>query len=181
MTVAIRLVVHRSVAYPLAGAPLRRIFSRRWRSARASFGGRPGDTRTARPAAPRRRTPSRQRITELAAQASWRPTSLSDHPFFNRLGGCRRRASMTFADPGSRMMGALRDSSTHYCIIYAGVNNALLDTNQLVSSLLSAHGPQGQLVDAWRRRDFVLFLAPGQIDVVANVLARPKITKKYRI
>ena len=59
--------------------------------------------------------------------------------------------------------------------------NALLDTNQLVSSLLSTHGPQGQLVDAWRRRAFVLFLAPGQIDVVANVLARPKITKKYRI
>jgi len=61
------------------------------------------------------------------------------------------------------------------------VVNALLDTNQLVSSLLSAHGPQGQLVDAWRRRAFVLFLAPGQIDVVANVLARPKITKKYRV
>lgn len=59
--------------------------------------------------------------------------------------------------------------------------NALLDTNQLVSSLLSAHGLQGQLVDAWRRRAFVLFLASGQIDEVANVLARPKITKKYRI
>ena len=58
---------------------------------------------------------------------------------------------------------------------------ALVDTNQLVSSLLSDHGHQGQLVDAWRRRAFVLLLAPGQIDEVADVLARPKIAKKYRV
>ena len=58
---------------------------------------------------------------------------------------------------------------------------ALVDTNQLVSSLLSAHGHQGLLVDAWRRRAFVLLLAPGQIDEVADVLARPKIAKKYRV
>ena len=58
---------------------------------------------------------------------------------------------------------------------------ALVDTNQLVGSLLSAHGHQGQLVDAWRRRAFVLLLAPGQIDEVADVLARPKIAKKYRV
>ena len=58
---------------------------------------------------------------------------------------------------------------------------ALVDTNQLVSSLLSAHGHQGQLVDAWRRRAFVLLLAPGQIDEVTDVLARPKIAKKYRV
>ena len=57
---------------------------------------------------------------------------------------------------------------------------ALVDTNQLVSSLLSAHGHQGQLVDAWRRRAFVLLLAPGQIDEVSGVLARPKVAKKYR-
>ena len=58
---------------------------------------------------------------------------------------------------------------------------ALVDTNQLVSTLLSAHGDQGQLVGAWRRRAFVLFLAPGQIDEVVDVLARPKIAKKYRV
>jgi uncharacterized protein len=61
------------------------------------------------------------------------------------------------------------------------VPRALVDTNQLVSSLLSAHGHQGQLVDAWRRRAFVLLLAPGQIDEVADVLTRPKIAKKYRV
>ena len=58
---------------------------------------------------------------------------------------------------------------------------ALVDTNQLVSSLLSAQGHQGQLVDAWRRRAFVLLLAPDQIDEVVDVLARPKIAKKYRV
>lgn len=57
----------------------------------------------------------------------------------------------------------------------------LLDTNQLVSSLLTVHGVQGQLVDEWRRRAFVLFLAPGQLEEVAEVLKRPKIAKKYSI
>lgn len=63
----------------------------------------------------------------------------------------------------------------------AAVPSALVDTNQLVSSLLSAHGHQGQLVDAWRRRAFALLVAPGQIDEVADVLARPKIARKYRV
>lgn len=57
----------------------------------------------------------------------------------------------------------------------------LLDTNQLVSSLLSSRGTQGQLIDAWRRRAFVLLLAPGQVEEVAEVLSRPKIARKYRI
>ena len=57
----------------------------------------------------------------------------------------------------------------------------LLDTNQLVSSLLSARGLQRGLIDAWRRRDFILMLAPGQIEEVGEVLSRPKIAKKYVI
>lgn len=58
---------------------------------------------------------------------------------------------------------------------------ALLDTNQLVSSLLSTRGLQRQLIDAWRARAFVLLAAPGQIEEVAEVLSRPKIARKYRI
>lgn len=58
---------------------------------------------------------------------------------------------------------------------------ALLDTNQLVSSLLSSQGLQRRLIDAWRARSFVLLLAPGQIEEIGDVLARPKITKTYRI
>lgn len=57
----------------------------------------------------------------------------------------------------------------------------LLDTNQLVSSLLTIHGVQGQIIDEWRRRAFLLFLAPGQIEEVAAVLRRPKIARKYSI
>ncbi|PYM13156.1 MAG: putative toxin-antitoxin system toxin component, PIN family [Candidatus Rokuibacteriota bacterium] len=58
---------------------------------------------------------------------------------------------------------------------------ALVDTNPLVSSLLSPRGLQRQLIDAWRRRQFLLLLVPGQIDEVSEVLARPKIARKYRI
>ena len=57
----------------------------------------------------------------------------------------------------------------------------LLDTNQLVSSLLSSRGLQKGLIDAWRNRDFVLVLAPGQVEEVGEVLSRPKIAKKYAI
>ena len=56
-----------------------------------------------------------------------------------------------------------------------------MDTNQLVSSLLSTPGLQRQLIDAWRRRAFVLLLAPGQAQELGEVLSRPKIAKKYRI
>jgi uncharacterized protein len=60
------------------------------------------------------------------------------------------------------------------------VLRVLLDTNQLVSSLLNAHGLQRQLVDAWRRRAFMLLMGPGQVEEVGEVLGRPKIAKKYR-
>jgi uncharacterized protein len=61
------------------------------------------------------------------------------------------------------------------------VLRVVLDTNQLVSSLLSTQGLQAQLIDAWRRRAYVLLLAPGQIDEVGEVLGRPKIAKKYAV
>ena len=57
----------------------------------------------------------------------------------------------------------------------------VLDSNQLVSSLLSTQGLQRQLIDAWRRRAFLLLLVPGQIEEVREVLSRPKIKGKYRI
>ncbi len=57
----------------------------------------------------------------------------------------------------------------------------LLDTNQLVSSLLSTRGPQRELLDAWRQRAFLLFLTAEQLDEVREVLGRPKIARKYPI
>jgi len=61
------------------------------------------------------------------------------------------------------------------------VLKVVLDTNQLVSSLLSTRGLQRQLIDAWRQRAFLLLLVPGQIDGLAEILSRPKIKKRYRI
>jgi len=61
------------------------------------------------------------------------------------------------------------------------VHRVVLDTNQLVSSLLSRRGLQHALIDHWREGAFLLFLAPGQLPEVAEVLDRPKITEKYRI
>ena len=55
----------------------------------------------------------------------------------------------------------------------------LLDTNQLVSSVLSARGIQGRIVDEWRRQAFLLFVAPGQVDEIAEVLSRRTFAKKY--
>ena len=57
----------------------------------------------------------------------------------------------------------------------------LLDTNQLVSSLLSTRGPQRQLIDAWRRRAFLLFVTAEQLEEMPEVLGRPKILRKYPI
>ncbi len=61
------------------------------------------------------------------------------------------------------------------------MRRVVLDTNQLVSSVLSAPGLQRRLVDAWRDRAFVLLVPSGQIDEVAEVLRRPKIARKYRV
>lgn len=61
------------------------------------------------------------------------------------------------------------------------MHRVVLDTNPLISSLVSTEGLQQQLIDAWRARAFLLLLAPGQIDEVAAVLSRPKIRKKYPI
>ena len=57
----------------------------------------------------------------------------------------------------------------------------LLDTNQLVSSLLTKVGLQRQLIDLWRDRAFLLLLGPEQAEEVGEVLTRRKIVRKYRV
>jgi len=61
------------------------------------------------------------------------------------------------------------------------VLRVLLDTNQLVSSLLTKVGLQRQLIDRWRDRAFLLLLGPEQAEQVGGVLARQKIARKYQI
>lgn len=63
----------------------------------------------------------------------------------------------------------------------AAVHKVVLDTNQLISSLLSTQGLQRALLDQWRAGAFLLFVAPGQRQEITEVLDRPKIAEKYRI
>src|SRR5574341_188726 len=107
ITSATRAVVHRSVRYPWASDPLRSSRPRCCRWDLVSFGGRPGEAPTRKARSPRRRTASRQRITELAAQRSHRATAWSEWPSFTSVRATRRRASSTAADPRGRMMAAL--------------------------------------------------------------------------
>lgn len=57
----------------------------------------------------------------------------------------------------------------------------VLDTNQLVSSLLSTRGLQRQLIDSWRAAMFLLMLGPGQVEETGEVLSRSRLSKKYAI
>jgi len=59
------------------------------------------------------------------------------------------------------------------------VLKVVLDTNQLVSSLLSTRGLQRQLIDSWRAG--MLMLGPGQIEETGEVLSRPRLQRKYVI
>ncbi|MBK8097744.1 MAG: putative toxin-antitoxin system toxin component, PIN family [Planctomycetes bacterium] len=53
----------------------------------------------------------------------------------------------------------------------------VLDTNVLVSGLLSAKGPPGQLVAAWLEHRFELVTSADQIDELRRVLAYPKLSR----
>jgi hypothetical protein len=57
----------------------------------------------------------------------------------------------------------------------------VLNTNQLVSSVLSTRGPQRQLIDSWRAGRFLLLVGPAQIEETGEVLSRPRLQRKYVI
>ena len=67
-----------------------------------SLGGRPGEIRTFKAAAPPRRRASRHRITELGAHPIVRPTSFRDRPWSSRRNARQRRASSSSAGPLGR-------------------------------------------------------------------------------
>ena len=99
ITSASRAVVHNSVEYPYAIAPLSNSFKRRRRCSFLSFQGRPGENRTSKAFAPLRLRASRQRITELGAQLIIRPTSLIVRPSSRRDRARRRRSCIRSAEP----------------------------------------------------------------------------------
>jgi putative PIN family toxin of toxin-antitoxin system len=58
---------------------------------------------------------------------------------------------------------------------------AVLDTNVLVSGLLSDHGPPRQLVDAWLDGRYVLVTSLYQVEELNHVLAYPRIADRLRL
>ena len=53
----------------------------------------------------------------------------------------------------------------------------VLDTNILVSALITKGTPPDQLYQAWLRNEVELVTSPAQIDEVTDVLARPRLRK----
>lgn len=56
---------------------------------------------------------------------------------------------------------------------------AVVDTNVLVSGTILSRGNPYEILEAWRRSQFILVLSPDIIAEVEAVLRRPKIFKKY--
>ena len=58
----------------------------------------------------------------------------------------------------------------------------VLDTNIIVSSLLSPSGAPAEVLDAWRELRYVLLLlSPAMLDELRSALARPRIRSKYGV
>ncbi|MCC6943802.1 MAG: putative toxin-antitoxin system toxin component, PIN family [Thermomicrobiales bacterium] len=55
----------------------------------------------------------------------------------------------------------------------------VLDTNILVSALISSAGSAAAVVDCWRERRFLLLSSDHQIDELLDVVSRPRLTKKF--
>lgn len=55
----------------------------------------------------------------------------------------------------------------------------VLDTNIIVSGLISKRGTPADILKAWRHREFVLLLSTEIILEIERVLDYPKIAKKY--
>ncbi len=58
---------------------------------------------------------------------------------------------------------------------------AVVDTNVLVSALISASGYPREIERRWRKDEFTLVISPGIIDEVSRVLRLPRIHQKYRL
>jgi putative PIN family toxin of toxin-antitoxin system len=57
----------------------------------------------------------------------------------------------------------------------------VLDTNIFVSSLLVKEGIPAQVLDAWRDRQYALFISPTIISEIRSTLDYPHIRNKYNI
>src|SRR5437667_3176188 len=140
MTVAIRPVVQRSVSKSQAVAPRRRRRGSCRCCAAVNFGGRPGAGFAVKALRPRRRTTSRQRITELCEHPSRRATSVTDAPAFSSSIPRRRRRSSSSGLPCGRMPRQYR-ARHQMSITYAHVNNAANDGQSPAQAYAASLGP----------------------------------------
>lgn len=58
---------------------------------------------------------------------------------------------------------------------------AVLDTNVIVSSILTPKSPPGRIMKAWEDRLFQICLSKPLFSEIKQVLSRPWLSKKYRI
>jgi hypothetical protein len=122
ITAAIRRVVQRSVSNPHAAAPLSNSRGNLARCRPDNFGGRPVAGFACNAVGPRRRTASRQRITELWEHPSRRATPVTDAPAFSKSIARRRRRSNSSGLPCGRMP-RMYPSERCMSITYAQINN----------------------------------------------------------
>jgi putative PIN family toxin of toxin-antitoxin system len=57
----------------------------------------------------------------------------------------------------------------------------VLDTNQFVSSVLVRHGLPAQVLDAWRRREYLLLISTAIVAEIRATLDYPRLRRKYPI
>jgi hypothetical protein len=58
---------------------------------------------------------------------------------------------------------------------------AVVDTNVLVSGLITDQSPPAQIVDAWLDQSFVLITSIYQVEELGHVLAYPRIASRIRL
>ncbi|MBF0531631.1 MAG: putative toxin-antitoxin system toxin component, PIN family [Candidatus Omnitrophica bacterium] len=55
----------------------------------------------------------------------------------------------------------------------------VIDTNQFVSAFLNHHGPSADLLQCWRRQQFILVISPAILREIKKVLDYSRIKQKY--
>jgi putative PIN family toxin of toxin-antitoxin system len=63
----------------------------------------------------------------------------------------------------------------------AGVPKVVLDTNVIVSAVISDRGPSRRLLELWQAGKFEVVTCPGQIEEVGRVLRYDRIRLRYRL
>ncbi len=58
---------------------------------------------------------------------------------------------------------------------------AVIDTNLFVSAIITNQGYPGELLEAWRKNDFLLLIAKEQYEELADVLTRDYFAKHYQL